>query len=551
MVKYRLRIVILIFILLFFYPQLVLAVRIAILEFEDLSSPPSLDGQDSIRELFENTLSEEFDIVARETVDKILTAESLKSIGEITQQKAYVLGRVLDADVLVVGDFVQHDTSFVINASFISTGRIELTGVKHKIIKLFLSRYELRGKVKNVNKREVYVNIGELVGIKLGDKLDVFRDDTKIGMLHVVEIHPRELLGILVKGKEIQIGDKVKKQPVTWGKDTRSIIITANPSPARITIDNKAIGYTPLVFNTDYEKFNIKISKLDYHTYEKVVNIFNPSYSFLNLSLILVSLHEKPKEILISGSMLITSLPSGAYVYLDGVLRGTTPLLVTDLPPKKYVLKLVKPGFSTRKKRVIVRSGKETKVNIYLHKAIPPRRPPEPPLELLSIQTLNLLKPGECFIAVRYPEWFILKLGLPVSGMELRIAGLGIGLKHQLTDKLSLDMYYNFYDARKNEKNINKGVSLITEYPLKTRFFEGESYIGGGYYSEDKYRWFAGVEIPIIIGVYNFIAEFDTVEGWAVGIKEIFKNRVEVVVGIGKDTSGKIRYDFTLSYKSK
>jgi len=40
----------------------------------------------------------------------------------------------------------------------------------------------------------------------------------------------------------------------------------------------------------------------------------------------------------------ITSSPSGSEVYLDGKVIGTTPLLLLDLAPGRYQLKLVPPG---------------------------------------------------------------------------------------------------------------------------------------------------------------------------------------------------------------
>jgi hypothetical protein len=162
-----------------------------------------------------------------------------------------------------------------------------------------------------------------------------------------------------------------------------------------------------------------------------------------------------------------------------------------------------------------------------------------------------MVSPGECFLAARYPEGFILKLGLPIEEMEIRMAGLGIGLKHRLTKDISMDIYYDFYDVREKKQESRHGVSLVTGYPLKSRFFEGDSYLGVGYCSKKGYRGFGGIEVPIIVGVYNLMLEVDTVDGWAVGFKEIFRNGAEVVLGAGKDVHGRARYDATLSYRGE
>lgn len=525
------------------------AARIAILEPEDISPSPSLADGNTVRKLLEDVLSCEHNILDRVSVDKILTTKSIKSVGEISRQKAYVLGRILDVDVLVVGNFIQHGDSVVLNISFIDTGRTDLVGMKEKILELFLSRYDLRCQVKQAKGRNVTLNMGSLSGLEDGDMLNVFHEGDKIGMLQIAKASLQECTAVLVKGKIVRPGDEARKVSVVWGEDNREMIITSIPSPSQIIVNDKSIGRTPLLFKNNEDEITIKLAKPDYHSYEEMLQFFNPGYSFLNLSLMLISLQEKPKETPVSGSLMVTTEPSSAFVYLNGTLKGITPLLIADIAPQRYSLKIAKPGFASKKRGIVVESGQPTKVNLCLRETIAPQKKPEPSLELLSIQTNNMVLPGECFLAARYPEWFILKFGLPIEGMEMRIAGLGIGLKHRLTKDMSMDIYHTFYDAQKKEQEAQNGVSLITGYPLTTRFFEGDSYLGAGYCSEKGHREFGGIEIPVVMGVYNLLLEFDTVDGWAVGFKEIFKNETEVVFGIGKDIKGETRYNATVSYQ--
>ncbi len=528
------------------------AARIAILELEDMSLSQAVEGKDTVRKLLEDVLSEGNDVLDRADVDRILTSKSIEAVGDISMQKAYVLGKILDADILVKGNFVQHDDSLIINASFIDTGRIDLSKIKAKILDIFLPRYELRCQVKAAKGRNAVINMGSLSGLINGDMLDVFRKGEKVGLLRIAKASPQECSAVLVKGKTVRPKDEVRKLPVVWGKGNWEMIITSTPSPSQITINDKGIGSTPLLFKNNEDEITIKIDSPDHHPYEEMLlkEFTNPDYSFLNLSLMLISLQEKPKEIPVSGSLFVISEPSSAHVYLNGILKGVTPLLVTDIAPQKYWLKVAKPGFATKRRGIVIESSQQTKINLSLRETVVPRKEPLPSLELLSVQTNNMVLPGECFLAARYPEWFILKLGLPVEGMEIRMAGLGIGLKHRITKDTSLDMSYNFYDARKKEQKAQHGISLISGYPLKSRFFEGQSCLGAGYYSEKGYRGFGGIEIPIIVGVYNLMLEIDTIDGWAVGFKEIFKNEAEAVFGIGKDADGKTRYDVTVSYRS-
>ncbi|MEK7275619.1 MAG: PEGA domain-containing protein [Candidatus Desantisbacteria bacterium] len=525
------------------------AARIAILEPEDMSLSQSVDGKDTVRKLLEDVLSQTNEVLNRADVDKILTAKSMQAVGDISMRKAYVLGKILDADMLVKGNFIQHMDSVIINTSFIDTGRTDLTGIKEKMLDLFLSKYELRCQVKAAKGRDVTINMGSLSGLANGDMLDVFHKGEKAGLLKIAKASSNECAAVLVKGKIVRQKDEVRKLPVVWDKGKREMIITSTPSPSKITVNDKGIGYTPLLFRNNENEMTLKIDSLDYHPYEEMLQFVNPDYSFLNLSLMIVSLQEKPKEIPVSGSLFVTSEPSSAYVYLNEILKGITPLLVTDVAPQRYAIKVTKPGFAAKRRGVVIESSQQTKVNLLLRETVVPREQPLPSLELLSMQTNNMVMPGECFLAARYPEGFILKLGLPIEGMEIRMAGLGIGLKHRLTKDMSMDMYYNFYDARKKKQESQHGISLVSGYPLKSRFFEGDSYLGAGYYSKNGFRGAGGIEVPIIVGVYNLMLEVDTIDGWAVGFKEIFRNGAEAVFGIGKDTCGQTRYDMTVSYR--
>ena len=130
------------------------ASRIAVLELEDISPQVAVDGKDTVRKLLENVLSQDNTVLDRASVDKILTTTTIQAVGEITRQKAYILGKILDVDMLVVGNFIQHDDSVIINASFIDTGKTDLAGMKGKLLDLFLSRYELRCQIKQAKGRE-------------------------------------------------------------------------------------------------------------------------------------------------------------------------------------------------------------------------------------------------------------------------------------------------------------------------------------------------------------------------------------------------------------
>ena len=57
-----------------------------------------------------------------------------------------------------------------------------------------------------------------------------------------------------------------------------------------------------------------------------------------------------------SGRIYITSNPTGADVFIDGVLYGVTNAMIVDVPPGQRVITLTKPGYTTWQKTVNVQA---------------------------------------------------------------------------------------------------------------------------------------------------------------------------------------------------
>jgi hypothetical protein len=65
----------------------------------------------------------------------------------------------------------------------------------------------------------------------------------------------------------------------------------------------------------------------------------------------------------------ITSVPSKAKVYIDGIQRGITPLSLPNLVTGKYQIKLVKEGYATRTVLVTLLEGKHLDLTLVLAQA--------------------------------------------------------------------------------------------------------------------------------------------------------------------------------------
>jgi hypothetical protein len=67
-----------------------------------------------------------------------------------------------------------------------------------------------------------------------------------------------------------------------------------------------------------------------------------------------------------TGSIRVTSIPSGASLFLDGIAKGVTPLTLSSLEPGTYSILLEKEGYADYKKDVSVSAGRSTTLSARL-----------------------------------------------------------------------------------------------------------------------------------------------------------------------------------------
>lgn len=77
------------------------------------------------------------------------------------------------------------------------------------------------------------------------------------------------------------------------------------------------------------------------------------------------------KRIVGTGIITVSSEPDAASVFIDGHLTTATNATISSLPPKEYSVKIIKEGFIPWEKKVIVKEGVVTEVEVTLFPAIP------------------------------------------------------------------------------------------------------------------------------------------------------------------------------------
>lgn len=138
--------------------------------------------------------------------------------------------------------------------------------------------------------------------------------------------------------------------------NTGWIYVSSSPGGATVFLDGGNAGQTP---NSGALKLNgiqagdhtIKLQMTGYNDYSTTVNVRQSTVS--DVSTVLVPVGVSPS----TGGFTVSSTPSGASVYVDNVLRGITPLTMTDIPAGSHTLLIQQSGYQDYVSTVQVNSG--------------------------------------------------------------------------------------------------------------------------------------------------------------------------------------------------
>ncbi|MCK5660991.1 MAG: PEGA domain-containing protein, partial [Methanosarcinales archaeon] len=125
------------------------------------------------------------------------------------------------------------------------------------------------------------------------------------------------------------------------------ITVTSTPTGAEIYLDDSYKGTTPATLsNIPVGSHTIKLTKSGYSDISKTVIVSSGNTATVSGTLI--------QE---TGSIIVSSDPSGANVYLDGNYKGTSPLTINDVAPGNYKVKLTRNGYTDETISVSVKAG--------------------------------------------------------------------------------------------------------------------------------------------------------------------------------------------------
>ena len=149
-----------------------------------------------------------------------------------------------------------------------------------------------------------------------------------------------------------------------------SVTVSSVPPQASVSVDGEDKGVTPLTVDIERGEHEIQITRTGYQPYRQKLNV-------TGITTINPQLTEDVFE------LAVTSNPSGGMVYVNGVERGTTSL-VMKLKPGHYSLDIEHEGYKSWKQDVDVTSNQSVTASMLSLKDIaaapkPEEKPAETP----------------------------------------------------------------------------------------------------------------------------------------------------------------------------
>ncbi|MGD0534657.1 MAG: PEGA domain-containing protein [Methanoregula sp.] len=132
--------------------------------------------------------------------------------------------------------------------------------------------------------------------------------------------------------------------------DVGSLSVVANPSEAKIFLNEKLMGLSPLEISAlSAGKYDLKITLDSYETWQKRIEI--PAGQKISIN---ANLMKPPTQ----GEIFIDSVPEAAVIFIDSQHHGATPKTIRNIPVGVHQISLTLSGYEKFSKNVTIQPGK-------------------------------------------------------------------------------------------------------------------------------------------------------------------------------------------------
>jgi len=136
---------------------------------------------------------------------------------------------------------------------------------------------------------------------------------------------------------------------------TGNIQVVSTPTGAMVTLDRSRSATTPYTFyNIPVGSHEVSVYMSGYQTFYTSVSVNEGQTAYTNAIL---------QPIVTTGSLSVSSSPSGAAVYVDGIYQGVTSTLIGNLVPGSHSVRLTKAGYQDWTGTVSISAGATAYLN--------------------------------------------------------------------------------------------------------------------------------------------------------------------------------------------
>jgi len=214
----------------------------------------------------------------------------------------------------------------------------------------------VKGKVTSIRGNAMELDLGIEKGIQQGDSGKVYYNILIDGKEKPIFIAKFKITHLSEKSSMAQIQEKTGEVKVGYWVEIAvkegELELRSDPPGAKVYVDGKEKGETPsFLSNVRLGEHVILIVKEGYEPYEEQVKVIEGERKKISVSL---------KRLV--GILFVNTVPPGANIFIDGKSVGLSPYEGKDLSSGTHRVRVVKEGYETWGKDVVVEAGKGLQV---------------------------------------------------------------------------------------------------------------------------------------------------------------------------------------------
>jgi len=141
-----------------------------------------------------------------------------------------------------------------------------------------------------------------------------------------------------------------------------TIIVSSTPPDALVYLDGALKGTGSVTLQVSPGYHSVRVTKTMYNDYGTDVRVVAGTTSYVTAELTPVS------GSVTSGTIIASSNPAGANVYLDGIDKGISPVTITNISSGSHTVSFTKAGYASASRSITMTAGQTMAITVDLTK---------------------------------------------------------------------------------------------------------------------------------------------------------------------------------------